>query len=309
MTQGQAPIDWNSFATADDDAKRRFEEHHKKDPLPDVPPALLSASDIVDYVKLTGMIFPFHNDDRHLKNASYEVSILGECLHWDADGSRCEQTLKAGEKLTLEPNSITFVQVEPTFRVPLYLALRFNLKISHVHRGILLGTGPLIDPGYRGKLLIPLHNLTTNKYIFTGGEGLIWVEFTKLSNSTGIQRGTTTFTRTSLLREFPIEEIHLTPDQSLARAAPNREIRSSMGEIVRSAKQAELHAQSAKNTLTTFGFVGIIAAAIALLSLSVGLGTLYVNLTNFVSASKSSLQNQLNEQNQRLLKLEKKSGN
>ena len=67
------------------------------------------------------------------------------------------------------------------FHLPEYIAARFNLHIRHVHKGILLGTGPLIDPGFSGKLLIPLHNLTDNDYKSKGGEGIIWVEFTKLS--------------------------------------------------------------------------------------------------------------------------------
>jgi hypothetical protein len=32
-----------------------------------------------------------------------------------------------------------------------------------------------------GRLLIPLHNLTSEDYVLIGGKGLIWVEFTKLS--------------------------------------------------------------------------------------------------------------------------------
>ena len=50
-----------------------------------------------------------------------------------------------------------------------------------MHRGLLVGTGPLVDPGFRGKLLIPLHNLTLDAYEIRGDEGLIWVEFTKTS--------------------------------------------------------------------------------------------------------------------------------
>ena len=65
--------------------------------------------------------------------------------------------------------------------LPEYIAARFNLHIRHVHKGILLGTGPLVDPGFSGNLLIPLHNLTDNEYKLKGGEGIIWIEFTKLS--------------------------------------------------------------------------------------------------------------------------------
>jgi hypothetical protein len=46
----------------------------------------------------------------------------------------------------------------------------------------LLGTGPLVDPGFHGKLLVPLHNLTSDEYTIRGDEGLIWMEFTKTSH-------------------------------------------------------------------------------------------------------------------------------
>ena len=51
-----------------------------------------------------------------------------------------------------------------------------------MHRGLLLGTGPLVDPGFHGRLLIPLHNLTSDEYTIRGDEGLIWMEFTKTSH-------------------------------------------------------------------------------------------------------------------------------
>ena len=68
---------------------------------------------------------------------------------------------------------------EETLGLPYYMAVRVNLRIKHVHRGILLGTGPLIDPGYDQPILIPLHNLTDQDYFIGLDEGLIWVEFTK----------------------------------------------------------------------------------------------------------------------------------
>ncbi len=61
------------------------------------------------------------------------------------------------------------------------MVLRFNLKVKHVYKGLLLGTGPIVDPGFKGKLHIPLHNLTSNDYEFKYKEELIQVEFTKLS--------------------------------------------------------------------------------------------------------------------------------
>jgi len=85
--------------------------------------------------------------------------------------------------LLIPKNSIVFVESDLDFRLPDFIALRFNLQIQHVHRGLLLGTGPLVDPGFWGKLCIPLHNLTDEDYEIPKTEGLIWLEFTKTTLS------------------------------------------------------------------------------------------------------------------------------
>src|SRR5271169_6355237 len=94
-------------------------------------------------------------------------------------GNRIERDINEHDTFELLPNTISYIQIEPKIRLPDYIAIRFNLRITHVHRGLLLGTGPLIDPGFSGDILIPLHNLTSGSYRIRGNEGLIWIEFTK----------------------------------------------------------------------------------------------------------------------------------
>ena len=165
------------------EAEKLAEDHRasgQPDPFPRVPASLLSAEHIKDYVLKTGAIAPFYeNGGRHsrLKMATYEGRI-GECAYLYNKQDRLE-SLDFGEELTVKANSIVFVECDLDFRLPYYMALRFNLQIRHVHRGLLLGTGPLVDPGYWGKLCIPLHNLTDEDYPISRDDGLIWVEFTK----------------------------------------------------------------------------------------------------------------------------------
>lgn len=162
-------------------AESRYHKWLNKDPFPEIPPAQLNSADIFEYVAKTGMIFPFNIEK--LAGASYEVTIGGPVIWWDEEKQEMheEDLSKPGSSFRLEPNSIAFVSLEPTFRIPDYLALRFNLRIVNVYKGLLLGTGPLVDPGFVGKLSIPLHNLTANTYTFRHGEGIIELEFTKLS--------------------------------------------------------------------------------------------------------------------------------
>lgn len=177
-------IDMSIYAKTESEAKKRHNKYGRVDPYPSIAAALLNSADIAAYVKATALIYPFY--EKKLQGASYDVTIKGPVVYWKfADSGEVEkktiQIEKRGDSFDLEPNSIAFVTLEPTFRIPTYLALRFNLKITHIYKGLLLGTGPLVDPGFSGKLSIPLHNLTSNTYRFLYGEELITMEFTKLS--------------------------------------------------------------------------------------------------------------------------------
>lgn len=176
------------YPSSDQDADSRYQNWKEKDPYPEVAAALLNSADIKAYVKTTGMIYPF--DEEELQSASYKVKIGGKVIYWEYDEQSKNKIQKVELNLTtqldgfdLAPNSIAFVELEPCFRIPEYMALRFNLKIKHIYKGLLLGTGPLVDPGFVGKLFIPLHNLTHNTYHFKYGDTLITMEFTKLSGN------------------------------------------------------------------------------------------------------------------------------
>ena len=142
------------------EAEKLAEDHSasgQPDPFPRVPASLLSAEHIKDYVMKTGAIAPFYeNGGRHsrLKMATYEGRI-GECAYLYNKQGRLE-SLDFGEELTVKANSIVFVECDLNFRLPYYMALRFNLQIRHVHRGLLLGTGPLVDPRVLGQVMAPV---------------------------------------------------------------------------------------------------------------------------------------------------------
>jgi deoxycytidine triphosphate deaminase len=154
--------------------------------LQGIPPALLNSADIEAYAtQLEPKLFePFNK--KYLKPATYEIPFEGDLYFWsDAESALISPLQKIplakDGQFTIPPNSIVYVSPATVFRVPHFLALRFNLTIKLVHRGLLLGTGPLVDPGFAGRLLIPLHNLTSQSFVVCGDEGFIWVEVTKIS--------------------------------------------------------------------------------------------------------------------------------
>lgn len=265
-----AITDYPDLSQSDPEAEDRYNKTKQCDPFPEISPALLNSADIYDYVRMTGMLYPFDSTSEKLKAASYEACIYGECRYWDGEGTEHKLNLGADDQeLVLHANSITFVQVEPYFRLPDYIAIRFNLKITHVHRGILLGTGPLVDPGYVGKLLIPLHNLTTNEYTLKVREPLIWIEFTKISenilwDSTAAGKKPK-FQQLGAVKEqdaFPIRKAKLSPLEALVKASPHKPIRSSIPDALEKAKKsaetAGTAAKRARNiTVGVFVAVGV----------------------------------------------------
>ena len=175
------------FAPNEQAALNRYEKYKEKDPFPEIPPALLNSAHIQAYIAKTGLIYPYFPDDdpkkEKMTSASLILTIGPEVLYWDAYNKRqYKKTLYHGEEIKLRPNSITFLRPAERFNIPDYIAARFNLRIVHVHRGLLLGTGPLLDPGFKGYPMIPVHNLTENEYIVHVGDEFINVEFTKLSD-------------------------------------------------------------------------------------------------------------------------------
>lgn len=170
------------YAKDEVEARRRYNQTRFLDPLQCIDHALLNRVDIARYVEKTAMIFRF--DPSKLKSASYEAQLGDEVLYWDDDGNRRHLTgLSRHQTVPLRRNSITYVGLNVAFRLPIYIAVRFNLTITHVHRGLLLGTGPIVDPGYTGRLMIPIHNLTTNDYVLMPGDDLVAIEFTKISSN------------------------------------------------------------------------------------------------------------------------------
>ena len=161
-------------------AADKYNKYKSIDPFPYIDAALLNSADLLKYLLTVGIVDPFK--ESNLKGVTYQCTFSGEAHRFDPEKGGMKQILLSdNDELVLEKNSITYLKIEEKFRVPEYMVLRFNLSVSNAYKGLLLGTGPIIDPGFDGNLFIPLHNLTGNEYVIKKGASLIRVEFTKLS--------------------------------------------------------------------------------------------------------------------------------
>jgi hypothetical protein len=166
----------------------------------------------------------------------------------------------------------------PRFRIPDYIALRFNLKIKHIYRGLLLGTGPLVDPGFVGHLSLPLHNLTRQSYQFRAGEDIAWFEFTKTSLA-GRPPATKPIIwdteRHSIIapysqhKSFPVEKLRRQDIRDYLRHANDGQpIESSLGPVIAELdkKYAQLERLSERlRNLGVLAFLGAVAGIVAVL--------------------------------------------
>ena len=254
--------------------------YYKKDPLPEIESGLLNSADIRRYVDKECLLEKDTFCSERMKPASYELRFLGDLYHWDEEDGRLQKRyskIAEGDSVVLGKNSISYLWTEEKLRLPEYIAARFNLRIQDVHKGILLGTGPLIDPGFGGRLLIPLHNLTDNDYMFKGGEGIIWVEFTKVSkNDYWLQNGKKR-ERPANLVEFPSWKVIGDPHEYLDKAGVmnaggvQSALKGALEGAKGAAKNAKVAAESARRRVTLLtglgiiGIVGVIVGVVAVM--------------------------------------------
>lgn len=143
------------------------------DPDENLKGVLLSDA-IAFYIEKANLIE--NHDPACIKAASYALR-LGALYYQDGKFGK----LKEGETLVLKSNSLTFVSMLEIVNIPLYMIARFNLKIDLIYQGILLGTGPQVDPGFRGNLSCPLHNISNNPVEISYGERFATIDFIKTS--------------------------------------------------------------------------------------------------------------------------------
>ncbi len=263
------------FATTEDEALSKYKKHKSVDPFPNILPALLSSFQIQAYIEKTGMIFPyFPSEDpkkERVTSASLIMTIGPEVLYWDSeDKQQYKKNLQKEESIMFRPNSITFLRPAERFNLPDYIAARFNLRIVHVHRGLLLGTGPLIDPGFKGYPMIPVHNLTENEYVVRVGDDFINVEFTKIICDINYKYDLKT-EGTKLPFEFQ-ENRGITLDfdftKYIDKNVPQRKVKSSLSSVIDQAyeviKHQEKQVTEAKRKRNIYSIASILGAIFAI---------------------------------------------
>lgn len=89
--------------------------------------------------------------------------------------------LKLAGYLQLEPGDFAVVTVLERIALGPQYAGRFGLRSKFARKGLIATTGPQIDPGYRGRLIVGVTNLTPKPIALPHADDFVSVEFHRLS--------------------------------------------------------------------------------------------------------------------------------
>lgn len=159
----------------DPEERNKLREKWKyEDKYPDDRGILLS--DKIHELCQVGLLISKGYCERNLRPASYTLTIGDRYI--DSDGKW--RILSDNEdSFIFKRNSIVFVTTNEEFDIPFYVIARFNIRVTWVYDGVLLGTGPQVDPGFSGHLSCPLYNLTNLDIQIKRRERFATIDFEK----------------------------------------------------------------------------------------------------------------------------------
>lgn len=249
---------------------------------------VLQATEIQDYVNNYNLLID--QDDfpaRNLKQASYTMRPAPNDA-WIIDESGHHKPLDRGDGpegpyYIVPRNSFVFIRLRQTLRLPFYIIGRHNLKIRYVYSGLLLGTGPQVDPGYEGQLYIPLHNFTDEDVNIYINESFVSVDFSRTSQ---LNLGPNPPTR---LADFYVayeNALRLIPRAKIEKRQTLREYlgsnrpRSSLGPLVKSLENMQRRFER-RRTIE-------IGVAIGILSVGLAAAMLVFNVDKKIDANRDA---------------------
>jgi dCTP deaminase len=124
-----------------------------------------------------GGIFIDPFDPKQLQPATYDMRVGAEAVT-----SSSKELRKLDEKgfITFQPGDFGFIITMEKIKLSPNYAARFGLRSSLARKGLSATTGPQIDPGYQGRLILGISNLTPNPVTLSHGEDLVSIEFHEL---------------------------------------------------------------------------------------------------------------------------------
>lgn len=121
------------------------------------------------------VIEPF--DDAQVQGATYDLRV-GE--FGATTTTKSKVSIKNNGAITFSPGDFGIVSILEKIELGNQYVGRFGLRSKYARKGLIATTGPQIDPGFRGRLIIGLTNLTPRSVSLPYKDDFVSVEFHKL---------------------------------------------------------------------------------------------------------------------------------
>src|SRR5271157_4329573 len=140
---------------------------------------ILNYQQIIDTCKSNDIVIdPF--DVKQVQGATYDLRV-GE--QGATTSTKKLINIRENGYLTLDPGDFGIITTLEIIKLsPSYVG-RFGLRSKYARKGLIATTGPQIDPGYYGRLIIGITNLTPKPVSLPYKDDLLTVEFHRLEQA------------------------------------------------------------------------------------------------------------------------------
>lgn len=121
------------------------------------------------------VIEPF--EDKQVQPATYDLRV-GE--YGATTSTKKKVNIREDGYLLLEHGDFGVITVLEEIHLSLQHTARFGLRSKYARKGLIATTGPQIDPGYKGRLIIGITNLTPRPISLPYKDDFVSVEFHRL---------------------------------------------------------------------------------------------------------------------------------
>ena len=142
---------------------------------------ILSKADIQERCINEKLVYPFK--ENMIKSCSYDFTFGGQYYFYTPEDKENVnvQTLRGNETLKIPADAICYIITEEAVNMPNDLTASISLAFGLIKKGVMLSAQPPFDPGYKGKTVALLHNLSNDVVEIQKGQHVLNIVFEMLT--------------------------------------------------------------------------------------------------------------------------------
>ncbi|MES2927744.1 MAG: hypothetical protein V4843_13035 [Pseudomonadota bacterium] len=118
----------------------------------------------------------------NLRASSYDLTVGTEYYIGQerATSTLHVELLKRHQSFSIPPHAVCFILSAESINLPDNITAKVSLRMSHIYAGLVLTAQPPFDPRYEGKVIVMLHNLSSDAVHMKNGDRLATIEFMRV---------------------------------------------------------------------------------------------------------------------------------